>query len=244
MLIGLLLASTIFFGVAAGDADDKKIEQLEKAIAAAETKEQRDKLFAQLNALLEAMKPQRETFAEALIKKFDKNGDGKLDENERPSGGQLREFYRSQLGDRPSGRPGEVVEPKEGIPNKNSKPASPVINPVDKEEYERNREKLAKLNQESVDRLVKPFGLIPANNGKESPYEYGWLTSLVNDMAESITLENASKFDVNTVVSAYTLNNGIAKEGWELDPSGATITIGGGGVLPTKKVWLVRRLRK
>ena len=59
MLIGLLLASTIFFGMAAGDVDDKKIEQLEKAIAAAETKEQRDKLFAQLNALLEPQKPKK-----------------------------------------------------------------------------------------------------------------------------------------------------------------------------------------
>jgi hypothetical protein len=59
MLIGLLLASTIFFGMAAGDADDKKIEQLEKAIAAAETKEERDKLFTQLNALLEPQKPNK-----------------------------------------------------------------------------------------------------------------------------------------------------------------------------------------
>ncbi len=49
----------------------------------------------------------RQNMREALIKKFDKNGDGKLDENERPSREQLQEFFRSQLGDRPSGRPGE-----------------------------------------------------------------------------------------------------------------------------------------
>ena len=46
----------------------------------------------------------RQNIREALIKKFDKNGDGKLDENERPSREQLQEFLRSQLGDRPSGR--------------------------------------------------------------------------------------------------------------------------------------------
>ena len=60
MLIGLLLASTIFFGMAAADADDKEIEQLEKSIAAAKTKEQRDALIARLNALLEAPKPSKE----------------------------------------------------------------------------------------------------------------------------------------------------------------------------------------
>ena len=35
---------------------------------------------------------------EALIKKFDKNGDGKLDEKERPTREQLQEFFRAQLG--------------------------------------------------------------------------------------------------------------------------------------------------
>ena len=49
----------------------------------------------------------RQNIREALIKKFDKNGDGKLDENERPSREQLQEFLNSQLGNRPSGRPGE-----------------------------------------------------------------------------------------------------------------------------------------
>ena len=49
----------------------------------------------------------RQNMREALIKKFDKNGDGKLDQDERPSREQLQEFFRSQLGDRPSGRPDE-----------------------------------------------------------------------------------------------------------------------------------------
>ena len=71
MLIGLLLASTIFFGMAAGDADDKKIEQLEKAIAAAETKEERDKLFTQLNALLEPQKPNKKPNAAPKLAKGD-----------------------------------------------------------------------------------------------------------------------------------------------------------------------------
>ena len=71
MLIGLLLASTIFFGMAAGDADDKKIEQLEKAIAAAETKEERDKLFTQLNALLEPQKPNKKPNAVPKLAKGD-----------------------------------------------------------------------------------------------------------------------------------------------------------------------------
>ena len=72
MLVGLLLASTIFFGVAAGDADEKKIEQLEKAIAAAETKKERDKLFTQLNALLESKKPNKKPNAVPNPNQIDK----------------------------------------------------------------------------------------------------------------------------------------------------------------------------
>ena len=43
---------------------------------------------------------------EAMIKKFDKNGDGKLDENERPSREQIQAFFREQLGGGQDGRPG------------------------------------------------------------------------------------------------------------------------------------------
>ncbi len=42
---------------------------------------------------------------EAMIKKFDKNGDGKLDENERPSREQIQAFFREQLGGGQGGRP-------------------------------------------------------------------------------------------------------------------------------------------
>ncbi len=59
----------------------------------------------------------REGIREAMIKKFDKNGDGKLDEDERPSREEMQEFFRAQLGGgqtrpgggqtRPGGRPGE-----------------------------------------------------------------------------------------------------------------------------------------
>ena len=40
----------------------------------------------------------REGIREAMIKKFDKNGDGKLDEDERPSREEMQEFLRTQLG--------------------------------------------------------------------------------------------------------------------------------------------------
>ena len=43
---------------------------------------------------------------EAMIKKFDKNGDGKLDEKERPSREQIQAFFREQLGGGQGGRPG------------------------------------------------------------------------------------------------------------------------------------------
>ncbi|SVA99079.1 uncharacterized protein METZ01_LOCUS151933, partial [marine metagenome] len=51
----------------------------------------------------------REGIREAMLKKFDKNGDGKLDEKERPSQEELQEFFRAQLGGgqgRPSGGQG------------------------------------------------------------------------------------------------------------------------------------------
>ncbi len=65
----------------------------------------------------------REGIREAMIKKFDKNGDGKLDEKERPSREELQEFFRTQLGSgqsRPSsgrGRPDGEGRPGEGRPS-------------------------------------------------------------------------------------------------------------------------------
>ena len=57
----------------------------------------------------------REGIREAMLKKFDKNGDGKLDEDERPSREVMQEFFRSQLGGGQGGRPGggqgRLVEP-------------------------------------------------------------------------------------------------------------------------------------
>ena len=60
---------------------------------------------------------------ELFLKEFDKNKDGKLDENERPSREQMQEFFRSQQGNtpsRPSTRPGEgrpSTRPDEGRPS-------------------------------------------------------------------------------------------------------------------------------
>ena len=41
------------------------------------------------------------------VKKFDKNGDGRLDEDERPSREEMQEFFRAQLGGGQGGRPGD-----------------------------------------------------------------------------------------------------------------------------------------
>ena len=59
----------------------------------------------------------RQNIREAMLKKFDKNGDGKLDEDERPSREEMQEFFRSQLGDGQGGRPGQNMEAKpQGFP--------------------------------------------------------------------------------------------------------------------------------
>jgi len=65
----------------------------------------------------------RATIREQMLKKFDKNGDGKLDEKERPSREQLQEFFRAQQGgaggkDRApgGGRPGAGGRPGQGGP--------------------------------------------------------------------------------------------------------------------------------
>ena len=48
----------------------------------------------------------QQNMRDAMLKKFDKNGDGKLDEDERPSREEMQEFFRSQLGGGQGGRPG------------------------------------------------------------------------------------------------------------------------------------------
>ncbi|MDE2680290.1 MAG: EF-hand domain-containing protein, partial [Verrucomicrobiota bacterium] len=48
----------------------------------------------------------QQNMRDAMLKKFDKNGDGKLDEDERPSREEMQEFFRSQLGGEQGGRPG------------------------------------------------------------------------------------------------------------------------------------------
>ena len=66
---------------------------------------------------------QQQNIRELFLKEFDKNKDGKLDENERPSREQMQEFFRSQQGNtpsRPSTRPGEgrpSTRPGEGRPS-------------------------------------------------------------------------------------------------------------------------------
>ena len=66
---------------------------------------------------------QQQNIRELFLKEFDKNKDGKLDENERPSREQMQEFFRSQQGNtpsRPSTRPGEgrpSTRPDEGRPS-------------------------------------------------------------------------------------------------------------------------------
>ena len=83
---------------------------------------------------------------ELMLKEFDKNGDGQLDENERPSREQAQEFFRRQQGNtpnRPSSRPGEG-RPGEGGRGQGGRgqggfggrggfrPSNPVMEAIDK----------------------------------------------------------------------------------------------------------------
>ena len=92
----------------------------------------------------------RQGIREAMMKKFDKNGDGKLDEKERPSREQLQEFFRAQLGGgqgRPSGGQGgpgqgrpDAGGPGQGGPGQGGgfggrggfRPPNPVMEAIDK----------------------------------------------------------------------------------------------------------------
>ena len=49
----------------------------------------------------------REAMRAAMLKEFDKNGDGQLDENERPSREQAQEFFSRQQGGSTPGGPGQ-----------------------------------------------------------------------------------------------------------------------------------------
>lgn len=55
---------------------------------------------------------------ELMLKEFDKNGDGRLDENERPSREQAQEFFRRQQGNTPR-EPGQG-DPGRGRPGQGS----------------------------------------------------------------------------------------------------------------------------
>ena len=71
----------------------------------------------------------------AMLKKFDKNGNGQIDENERPSREEMRELMRSQFGGgRPEegrpGRPGEGDRGGEGGRGGGSGGFRPTMSPV------------------------------------------------------------------------------------------------------------------
>ena len=98
----------------------------------------------------------QQNMRDAMLKKFDKNGDGKLDEDERPSREEMQEFFRSQLGGGQGGRPGGdqggpgqgrpgAGEPGQGRPGQGggfsergqggrggSRPPNPVMEALDK----------------------------------------------------------------------------------------------------------------
>ena len=98
----------------------------------------------------------QQNMRDAMLKKFDKNGDGKLDEDERPSREEMQEFFRSQLGGGQGGRsggdqggPGQgrpgAGEPGQGRPGQGggfsergqggrggSRPPNPVMEALDK----------------------------------------------------------------------------------------------------------------
>ena len=98
----------------------------------------------------------QQNMRDAMLKKFDKNGDGKLDEDERPSREEMQEFFRSQLGGGQGGRPGGdqggpgqgrpgAGEPGQGRPGQgggfgergqggrgSSRPPNPVMEALDK----------------------------------------------------------------------------------------------------------------
>ncbi|SVC29674.1 uncharacterized protein METZ01_LOCUS282528, partial [marine metagenome] len=60
----------------------------------------------------EGGRPSGGSMRELMLKEFDKNGDGQLDENERPSREQAQEFSRRQQGNTPSA-PGQAQQPSE-----------------------------------------------------------------------------------------------------------------------------------
>jgi len=94
----------------------------------------------------------QQNMRQAVLKKFDKNGDGKLDEDERPSREVMQEFFRSQLGGGQGGRPGGgqgrpgAGEPGQGRPGQGGgfggrggsggrggfRPPNPVMAAIDK----------------------------------------------------------------------------------------------------------------
>ena len=88
----------------------------------------------------------QQNMRDAMLKKFDKNGDGKLDEDERPSREEMQEFFRSQLGGGQGGRPGgDQGGPGQGRPGQGggfgergqggrggSRPPNPVMEALDK----------------------------------------------------------------------------------------------------------------
>ncbi len=85
---------------------------------------------------------------ELFLKEFDKNKDGKLDENERPSREQMQEFFQRQQGNtpsrpdagggrpgegRPSTRPGESGRGQGGSGGRGGfRPPNPVMEAIDK----------------------------------------------------------------------------------------------------------------
>ena len=88
---------------------------------------------------------QQQNIRELFLKEFDKNKDGKLDENERPSREQMQEFFRSQQGNtpsrpstrpgegRPSTRPGENGRGQGGFSGRGGfRPPNPIMEAIDK----------------------------------------------------------------------------------------------------------------
>ena len=80
----------------------------------------------------------REAMRAAMLKEFDKNGNGQLDENERPSREQAQEFFRRQQGNTPA-RPGAGGnQPGQGRPDGGEggrggfRPPNPIMEAIDK----------------------------------------------------------------------------------------------------------------
>ena len=85
----------------------------------------------------------REAMRAAMLKEFDKNGDGQLDENERPSREQAQEFFRRQQGGSTPGGPGQgrPAAGRQGRPGGGEggfggrggfRPPNPVMEAIDK----------------------------------------------------------------------------------------------------------------